>query len=270
MSINCESVRYGDQVGFFAAPDRSKGPLPGVIVIQEVFGLNEHIEDVTRRIAAAGYAALAPDLFAVNGERPAALSRERVDQALAAMHKMPPGALRDPVARDAALAAFPEPEKSRIVETLTSMFGTPGRLGSFVPSLRTAFHYLVGERAESKGQKVACVGFCMGGGLSALLACEEPELSGAAIFYGNSPEPDKAAAIRCPIIGFYGSEDARVNASVPAFEETLRHSGVNYEKHVYAGANHAFFNDTGPSYDERAVRDSYARLLGFFAKVLSG
>ena len=90
MSIKCESVRYGDQIGFFAVPDRAKRPLPGVIVIHEIMGLNEQIEDVTRRIAAAGYAALAPDLFAVNGERPAHFTRERLAEAWDSMRRMPP------------------------------------------------------------------------------------------------------------------------------------------------------------------------------------
>jgi carboxymethylenebutenolidase len=270
MSIKYENVRYGDQVGFFAAPERPKGPLPGVIVIQEIMGLNEHIEDVTRRIAAAGYAALAPDLFAVNGERPAHFTRERLAEAWDSMRKMPPAARLDPAVRAAEMAKIPEPDRSRIAETQAGINGIFGGMAGFVPSLRAAFRYLVGERPETKGQKVACVGFCMGGGLSALLACEEPELAGAAVFYGNSPEKEKAAAIRCPVIAFYGGEDARVNAGVPAFEEALRTSGRSFEKHVYAGANHAFFNDGGPSYDEAAVRDSYPRLLSFFAKVLTG
>jgi carboxymethylenebutenolidase len=110
----------------------------------------------------------------------------------------------------------------------------------------------------------------MGGGLSALLACEEPELAGAAVYYGTSPEPQKAAAIRCPVIGFYGGEDARVNATIPVLEEALRSSGVPFEKQVYPGASHAFFNDDGPSYHAGAARDSYWRLLAFFARVLSG
>ena len=270
MAMKCETVRYGDQVGFFAAPERARHPLPGVIVIQEILGLNEHIEDVTRRIAAAGYAALAPDLFSVKGERPAHFTRDRLAQAWDSMVKMPPGAMRDPAMRAVELARVPEPDRSRIAETQAGINAVFGRMGEFVPALRAAFRYLVGTRPETKSQKVACVGFCMGGGLSALLACEEPELAGAAVFYGNSPEHEKAAAITCPVIGFYGGEDARVNAGIPAFEEVLRASDTSFEKHIYAGAHHAFFNDSGPSYDEVAVRDSWPRLLGFFARVLIG
>ena len=73
MGIKGEWIRYGEGSGYLAYPARATLPLPGVIVIQEIGGVNDNIEDITRRIASAGYAALAPDLFAVNGERPAAL-----------------------------------------------------------------------------------------------------------------------------------------------------------------------------------------------------
>ena len=89
MAIKGEWVRYGDQIGYLARPERAAAPLPGVVVIQEAWGVNEQIEDVTRRIAAAGYVALAPDLFAVKGERPPALSRQRIEKAMAFMQRLP-------------------------------------------------------------------------------------------------------------------------------------------------------------------------------------
>ena len=136
--------------------------------------------------------------------------------------------------------------------------------------LRLAFHYLREERAETRGQKTACVGFCMGGGLSALLACEEPELSGAAVFYGMAPPAERIATIACPVIAFYGAKDQRVNAGIPAFQEEMRTAGKSFEYHIYEGAGHAFFNDDAASYEVKAARDSYARLLAFFSKMLSG
>ena len=69
MALKTEWVRYGSRSGYFAMPERAATPLPAVVVIQEIWGVEEHIEDVTRRIAAAGYAALAPDIFSENGER---------------------------------------------------------------------------------------------------------------------------------------------------------------------------------------------------------
>jgi carboxymethylenebutenolidase len=272
MAIKGEWIRYGNGTGYFARPEKTTGLLPGVLVIQEVGGVNRQIEDVTRRIAAAGYAALAPDLFAIDGLRPPALSAERVAEAFGYSATLPPGTMFDPSTREAALAKLPEPERLRIGETFGQVFSFvgPGRVDALMPLLRSAFRHLRAERPETKGQKVACVGFCMGGGLSALLACEEDELSGAAVFYGNTPAPEKIAHISCPVIAFYGAKDQRVNAGIPAFQEAMRAAGKSYEHHVYEGAGHAFFNDDGASYNEVAVRDSYARLLTFFAKALSG
>jgi carboxymethylenebutenolidase len=110
----------------------------------------------------------------------------------------------------------------------------------------------------------------MGGGLSALLACEEPELGACAVYYGNSPSAEKAAKIRCPVIAFYGEKDQRVNAGVPAFVEAMQKGGKSFEHHTYPGALHAFFNDDGKMYNVQAARDSFARLLTFFAKNLAG
>jgi carboxymethylenebutenolidase len=276
MAILGEWIRYGAGSGYFARPERtsagsSGAGLPGVLVIQEVGGINDQIEDVTRRIAAAGYAALAPDLFATDGERPVALSKERILEAFRVAATFPPGTMFDPAARAAALGALGE-QGRRIGETFGQAFSfaAPGRAASLMAPLSLAFRYLREERAETRGQRTACVGFCMGGGLSALLACEEDELSGAAVYYGMSPPAEKVPAIACPVIGFYGAMDQRVNASIPAFEEAMRAAGKSFESHVYEGAGHAFFNDDAPSYNLAAARDSYARLLAFFARTLTG
>ena len=272
MAIKGEWVRYGDQAGYLALPALAAPPLPGVVVIQEVWGVNEQIEDVTRRIAAAGYVALAPDLFAVNGKRPPAFTPERIGKAVDFMRRLPPGSMMDPSVRDAALAKLPEIDRQQISETYGSIFGStgPDRMESKVGPLRSAVRYLRTERTETHQQPVGCVGFCMGGGLSALLACEEPELSAAAVYYGNAPTPERIARIGCPVIAFYGEKDQRVNAGIPGFEQAMRAAGKSFEHHIYPGAGHSFFNDDGPSYEVRASRDSFARLLAFFRKNLGG
>jgi carboxymethylenebutenolidase len=272
MAIKSEWVHYGDQIGYLAQPERASAPLPGVLVIQEAWGVNEQIEDVTRRIAAAGYVALAPDLFAVKGERPQALNRERIAQAMAFMQRLPPGNMMDPSVREAELAKLPDMDRQQISESIGQIFGSagPDRLKRLVAPLRSAVRYLRSERPETRQQRVGCVGFCMGGGLSALLACEEPELAAAAIYYGSAPSAEKVAKINCPVIAFYGEKDQRVNAGIPGFEEAMRKGGKSFEHHIYPGAAHAFFNDDRPSYDVRATRDSFARLLTFFLKNLGG
>ncbi len=155
-------------------------------------------------------------------------------------------------------------------ETLEQVMASRERIPSMVFSLRSAVHYLRHERPETRQQKVGCVGFCMGGGLSALLACEEPELSAAVVYYGNSPSADKVPGIACPVLGFYGEKDTRVTSGVPAFDEAMRKAGKSFEYHVYPGAMHAFFNDDTAVYDVRAARDSFPRMLEFFQKHLTG
>jgi carboxymethylenebutenolidase len=141
-------------------------------------------------------------------------------------------------------------------------------MAGFVGRLRSAVHHLRAERPETRQQRVACVGFCMGGSLSSLRACEEPELSAAAVFYGSAPPAEKVPGIRCPVIAFYGAKDQRVNTGIPGFEKAMSGAGKTFEYQIYEGAGHAFFNDDGPSYEVRASRDSFARLLEFFRKTL--
>ena len=69
----------GQVSAYFARPVPAREPVPGVLVIQEVWGVDGHIQDVAARFATAGYAALAPDLYSAAGGRPPALSAERVE-----------------------------------------------------------------------------------------------------------------------------------------------------------------------------------------------
>jgi carboxymethylenebutenolidase len=271
MAVKGEWVRYGEGCGYFATPGKTANPLPGVLVIQEVGGVNEHIEDVTRRIAAAGYAALAPDLYAVSGTRPQALTKDRIAEAFRFAGNLPPGTMFDPARREAELAKLPPSEAARIGETFGQVFSfvAPGKAQTLVAPLQRAFRHLREERAECRDQKIGCVGFCMGGGLSALLACEEPELAGAAVFYGTTPPAEKVASIACPVIAFYGALDQRVNAGIPGFQEAMSRAGKSFTHHVYEGAGHAFFNDDSTAYNVKAARDAFHRLLAFFSQTLA-
>ena len=106
----------------------------------------------------------------------------------------------------------------------------------------------------------------MGGGLSALLACEDSILAGAAVFYGSAPPAELVQRITCPIIGFFGGLDQRVNAGIPAFTEAMKAAGKSFEQRTYEGAQHGFFNDTRPTYDVRAARDSFVLFLEFLQR----
>jgi carboxymethylenebutenolidase len=270
MSLRVENVPYGGgtYTGYFVYPERASLPLPAVVVIQEAWGLDAHIEDLARRFAYAGYAVLAPDLYAKNGVRPPGMTRERLAELLAFVNREGAAVFMDEKSRAEAIARLPTDAQGRVQETLGTMFGGVRDLGAHVPALLAATRHLREERAETRGQKVASIGYCMGGGLSALLACHDPQLAAACIYYGSSPPVDLVQKIQCPVFGFYGGEDKRINDSVPAFAEAMRQAGKTFESRFYPGAQHAFFNDNRPSYHAAASRDAFARTLEVFRSCL--
>ena len=268
MGIKCEYVHYEDQLAYLALPEYCPSGLPAVVVIHDLTGLNNYCEDVTRRIAAAGYAALAPDLFAVGGGRPVPLSQDRIDDALTFLSGLPPSARSDPQAREAEIAKLNEPNRTHIVETTRHLFAfaAPSGLDRSLHALKSAVRYLRCERPETLGQKVAC----MGEELSLRLASEEPDLSGAVVFYASPPAAAKVTEIRCPLMAFYGANDPRAGQTAAGFAEAMRLAGKSFEYHVYEGAGRGFFCDTKANYfDVRASRDAFARLLMFLLKTLA-
>jgi len=252
---------------YMAWPKRVEEPLPAVLVIQEVWGVDGHIQDLVRRFATAGYAALAPDLYS-HGGKPSAFAPERIEAVKTFLDTVPPVVWTNPQERDKAVAGLPEPERTRVGETLGLLLSPARPMEQYVTDLRASVAYL---RAHGmcQGQRIGATGYCMGGGLSALLACVEPELSGAAIYYGSAPSADRLNGIRCPLLGFYGGEDLRITEGVPAFADALRKAGKAFEYHIYPGAPHAFFNDERRSYRVAAARDAWARTLAFFAHHLT-
>jgi len=196
------------------------------------------------------------------------VSEERVIEVLGFLNAAPPIVRQDAAARTAALQKLPAELGSRIDEAYRALFANIGRLPEFVRPLLNATRFLRYECEVSRQQKVACVGFCMGGGLSALLAAHDPDLAGAAIFYGQAPSPEHIRNIKSPVVGFYGELDERVNAGIPALVAAMKAENKSFDYQVYPGAQHAFFNDTRPSYDVRAARDSYSRLLEFLRRTV--
>lgn len=270
MAILGQWVRFGAHSGYLARPERAAAPMPGVVVIQEAWGVDAHIEDVTRRYAAAGYVALAIDLFAENGERPAPLTRER----LAALQQWVNGqspAVWDPKVREGELAKLSEPQRGQFAESFSMMWGRVIGAANDLPKVIAAAAWLRDEQPLTRGQKIGSVGFCMGGGLSGLLACHDPKLAAAVVFYGMPPDPALAAKLACPMLGMFAGRalDARINDKVPAWADACAAAGKKFEHAFHEGALHAFFNDGRPSYHVNAARDSFARVLRFFRENLA-
>ncbi len=262
----------GSVAAFLARPAPARAPVPAIVVIQEVWGVDGHIVDVAERLASAGYVALAPDLYSAGGGRPPVLAPDRVEAAKAFLNSIPPerwmAVLGDEAKRAEALGALPPEEGARVGETIGALFGgAGGDPARHMEVLRAALGYLHAHPACA-GRHVGSVGFCMGGGFSAQLACAEADLAGAVVFYGASPAPEDVARVRCPVRGFYGADDPRIVAGLPAFDEALEKAGCDRELRVYPETPHAFFNDTRPSYRPEAARDAWGRMLAFFAEAL--
>lgn len=138
--------------------------------------------------------------------------------------------------------------------------------------------------AHLKGLRLAVaplgiVGFCMGGRVSYLMACVQPEFKAAAVFYGGNifkplgegPSPfERSAGIRCPLIGFFGVEDGNPSQDdVKKIDAELTRLGKWHEFHSYNNAGHAFQNFIAPErYRERAARASWTEMLAFFTEYL--
>jgi carboxymethylenebutenolidase len=248
-----------------ARPKPAGAALPAVVLVQEIWGVDEFIRDVAGRFAAAGYLAVAPDLYSLGGRRPPELDEQRVLAAKRFLDSVPPSSWWDDAARTEALAALPDPQREALTATFSHLLAPPDKPAQ-VAMLRDAVDFV--RRDTGCTGRVASVGFCFGGALSALLACAEPELDAAVVFYGVSPAPEAVAGLSCPVLGFYGSEDPHVTGTVPAFAEAVRAAGKQFEWHVYHGAGHAFFNDTRRAYDVAAARQAWARTLTFLAEHL--
>ncbi len=217
------STPKGRTGGFLASP-KATGRYPGVLVIQEVWGLVENIKDITQRLAREGYVALAVDLY--DGKTVNTLEDGR--------------SIREKISEEMMLK-----------------------------DTNAGFKYLKGL-PNVKPNRVGSVGYCMGGGLSLRLACENRELAAAVVFYGRNPSPiDLVKNINCPILGNYAGEDRGITeADVNLLKDTLTKHGKTYDIKIYPGAPHGFFNDTRESYRPEAAKDAWQRVLNFYGKYM--
>ncbi|HEX2043175.1 MAG TPA: dienelactone hydrolase family protein [Acidimicrobiales bacterium] len=155
-------------------------------------------------------------------------------------------ALTDPAAAPAALSAAPDDR--------------------LLADLRAGIDEL---QRRHPGLKVGVVGFCFGGGMTwNLLQAGEARLAAAAPFYGPAPENADFRRARAAVLAVYGELDARVNQSRDRAKTALEAAGLPHEVRTFAGADHAFFNETGPRYNPQAAQEAYQALLQWFNRYL--
>ena len=251
---------------YSARPAAAEEPLPAVVLVQEIWGVDEFITDVAGRFAAAGYLAYAPDLYSPGGARPPALAAARIARAKEFLDTLPHASWWDAETREAALAGLPLEEGEALAATFAALLG-PHADDGHLDILHAA---VAAVRADDTCDgRVGVAGWCRGGALAGRLACVEPGLDAAVIFYGAAPPAEDVPGVGCPVLGLYGGADPVVTDGVPAFAAAMEAAGKHFAWRVYDGAPHAFFNDTRAAYHVAAARDAWAETLTFFSRHLA-
>ncbi|MCU1473632.1 dienelactone hydrolase family protein [Amnibacterium sp.] len=234
---------------YVVEPDGAQPPRGGLVVIHEVWGLVDHIKDVADRFAREGYVVVAPDLLSRVGVRP------QLGAQLQEIMFSPDERVRS--------------EGQPRLREATAPIQAPAYAAWAITALRGAVDWL--EETPGVGNRVAVTGFCFGGTYSFALAAEEPRIRAAVPFYGSPPQATEIDKITAPVLAFYGDRDERLIASLPEVEQAMKGGGVHFTSHVYAGAGHAFFNDTNPhTYLQAAAADAWTRTIGFLDRAVGG
>lgn len=196
-------MKHGDRtVKCFIAYPEVKDKATAVIVIHEIFGLSDWVRGVCDQLAEAGYIAIAPDLL--SGTAPGG------------------GGTAELGSNDAVRGKI----RSLPPEQITADLDATAQYVAKLPACNG---------------KVAVVGFCWGGSQSFRYATNNKDLKAALVFYGSGPtELKEIERINCPVYGFYGENDNRINATIPQSEELMKKAGKTYEPVTYAGAGHGF------------------------------
>ncbi len=236
----CETLAFG-----FLARPVGDAPAPGIVMIPDVWGLSDLYRELARRLAEAGFAVLAMDLY----------HRER---------------------------SVEIPDPGRWIRGLSDL--------EVLADVQAAIDHLV--RGPAAGHRIGVTGFCMGGQYAILAAAGCTGLSAAVPFYGMlshehgllAPVPgetldpvrkprsplEAAAGVRCPMLALFGTEDAFIPVDdVRAFAAELAKAGAHHVVSLYAGAGHAFMNDTRPElYRPAIAREAWQRMLDWFGREL--
>ena len=221
----------GGSIKAFLVYPEVKGKATAVLVIHENRGLNDWARSVADRLAEEGYVAIAPDL--ISGMAPGG------------------GGTSDFATSDDARKAIYELKPDFVTAALNAT-------ADYVKALPAC------------NGRIAVGGFCWGGSQTFRFATNRDDLSAAFVFYGRAPESGLERIV-CPVYGFYGEEDNRINATIPETEKQMKENGKTYEPIIYDGARHAFMRrgetETGEMPNRKAMVSAWKRWLGLLGKI---
>jgi carboxymethylenebutenolidase len=221
----------GRSVETFVAYPESKDKRPVVLVIHEIFGMSDWVQDLADELAEAGYIAVAPDLLSGLG---------------------PNGG------RTSSFA-----DQSKVTEAVSHL--NPDQVTA---DLNAVADY--GKKLPASNGTLFVTGYCWGGGQSFRFATNRSDLKGAYVFYGPPPDKDAMKRINAPVYGFYAGNDARIDATIPQAKQDMAAAGKVYDPVTYDGAGHGFMRaGEAPDASEgnkKARDDAWARWKTLLAK----
>jgi carboxymethylenebutenolidase len=220
----------GRSVETFVVYPESKDKRPVILLIHEIFGMTDWVEDLADQVAAAGYIAVAPDLLsgmAPNGGRTSDIAQDKVTEAVS--HLNP-----DQITAD----------------------------------LNSVADYA--KKLPASNGRLLVAGFCWGGGQTFRFATNRSDLSGAFVFYGVPPDKDAMTRIKAPVYGFYAGNDARIDATLPDTTAEMKAAGKTFEPVVYDDAGHGFMRageapDANDA-NKKARQDAWVRWKNLLGK----
>lgn len=223
----------------YLAEPQGGGPFPGVIVIQEIFGVNAHIRDVTERFARGGYVAIAPAIY----------------------QRQAPGFEVGYTAEDLALGR---------------KYKDQTKASELLSDIQASIDFLKG-RPQVKSEGFGCIGFCFGGHV-VYLAATLPDIQASAVFYGagiatmtpggGAPTLTRTPEIKGTLYAFFGTEDPLIpNEQVDQLEAELQKHQIPHRVFRYP-ASHGFFCDQRSDYQPEAAADAWKHVQQLFGQVL--
>ena len=243
MAVQSErlEIAVGDaQMGAYLARPEGDGPFPGVLVWMEIFGVNGHIRSVADRVAAEGYVALAPDFF----------------------HRSMPG----------IELGYDDDGMAKGMQGLGALDAD-----EMIADAHAALATLRGRSDTT--HKVGAMGFCIGGHMTYLTACET-DVAAAASFYGGGiaagqgpggkdSTVSRTSKIDGRLLCLFGGQDGMIpQDQVAAVSDALDKAGTKHEVVVYDEADHGFFCDQRATFHESSASDAWTRVKALFSQEL--
>ncbi|ACK69660.1 Carboxymethylenebutenolidase [Gloeothece citriformis PCC 7424] len=243
LDIDTQAVKIqnGDlAIDAYLATPFEEGAFPGIIVVQEIFGVNDHIRDITRRFAREGYVAIAPAIY----------------------QRQVPGFERGYTEKDIEIGR---------------MYKEQTKASELIGDIQATIDYLY-TLPQVKPGGVGTIGFCFGGHVVYLVAVLD-EIKATASFYGaaivnstpggGEPTLSRTKEIKGTLYGFFGLEDPLIpNEQVDEIEAELKKQQISHRIFRYPKADHGFMCDQRGSYNPEAASDAWKQVLELFNMTL--